>query len=78
MDAAAPPDDVESPEPIERAVGHLPRVDVSRDEAEAASHGRPLGPAGIAGPYGVFGDDGRFVGVYCDDGAKAKPLVVLA
>jgi tRNA pseudouridine55 synthase len=78
VDAAAAPDAVETPQPIERTVGHLPRVEVSRDEAEAASHGRPLGPAGIEGPYGVFGGDGWFVGVYLDDGAKARPLVVLA
>jgi tRNA pseudouridine55 synthase len=60
-----------------RIVGHLPRVTVLGDEAEAAGHGRPLGPAGIAGPYGVYAPDGHLVGVYEDDGPKGRPLVIL-
>jgi tRNA pseudouridine55 synthase len=64
--------------PIEAAVGHLPRLDLEADEAEAASHGRPLGPADIGGPYGVFGPDGRLIGVYEDDGPRARPQVILA
>ena len=43
----------------------------------AAGHGRILGPAGIAGPYGVFGPDDRLIGVWEDDGTKGRPLVVL-
>jgi tRNA pseudouridine55 synthase len=63
---------------MERAVAHLPRVDLDDGEARAASHGRPLAPAGIAEPYGVFAPDGRLVAIYRDDGAKARPEVVLA
>ena len=72
------PDSVSEPLPIEAAVGHLPRLDLGSDEAAAASHGRPLGPAGIAGPYGVFGPDDRLIGVYEDDGPRSRPQVILA
>ena len=75
---AVPPDGVGDPLPIAAAVGHLPRLDLAADEAAAASHGRPLGPAGIAGPYGVFAPDGRLIGVYEDDGPRARPQVILA
>ncbi|HET6792314.1 MAG TPA: tRNA pseudouridine(55) synthase TruB [Actinomycetota bacterium] len=74
---AVVPDAVREPLPIEEAVGHLPRLDLEADEAEAASHGRPLGPADIEGPYGVFGPDGRLIGVYEDDGPRARPQVIL-
>jgi tRNA pseudouridine55 synthase len=75
---AVPPDGPGDPLPVETAVGHLPRLDLEHEEAVAASHGRPLGPAGIAGPYGVFAPDGRLIGVYEDEGSKARPQVVLA
>jgi tRNA pseudouridine55 synthase len=74
---AVMPDAVRELLPIEEAVGHLPRLDLEADEAEAASHGRPLGPADIEGPYGVFGPDGRLIGVYEDDGPRARPQVIL-
>jgi tRNA pseudouridine55 synthase len=67
-----------TPEPIERAVGHLPRIRLEPEEAEAASHGRILAPAGIDGPYAVYGPDDALKGIYRDDGAKARPEVVLA
>jgi tRNA pseudouridine55 synthase len=75
---ARPPQDPGTPLPVERAVGHLPRLDLDEIEAEAAAHGRVLGPAGIEGPYGVFGPDGRLIGVWRDDGPKARPEMVLA
>jgi tRNA pseudouridine55 synthase len=75
---AVTPDAVREPLPIEAAVGHLPRLDLNADEAAAASHGRPLGPAGIPGPYGVFGPDDHLIGVYEDDGPRARPQVILA
>jgi tRNA pseudouridine55 synthase len=76
-------EDAEPPEaarllPIERAVAHLPRLPLQAEEADAASHGRPLGPAGIEGPYGVFDAEGRLIGVYRDQGAMAWPEVILA
>jgi tRNA pseudouridine55 synthase len=75
-DAIAPEEVV--PLPMDRAVAHLPRLDLSEDEAIAAGHGRILGPAGIAGPYAVFAPDGTFIGVYEDEGTKARPQVILA
>jgi tRNA pseudouridine55 synthase len=75
---ATTPDAVNEPLPIQAAVGHLPRLDLDTDEAAAASHGRPLGPAGLTGPYGVFGPDGHLIGVYEDDGPRARPQVILA
>ena len=77
VEDAGSPDVPGTPLPLERAVAHLPRIDVEPDEAEAVTHGRILAPAGIAGPYGVFGPGGRVLGVYHDDGAKARPLVIL-
>jgi tRNA pseudouridine55 synthase len=76
--AARPPDDPGDVLPLERAVAHLPRFDVEREEAIAVSHGRILAPGDLEGPYGVYGPDGRLLGVYVDEGAKAKPLVILA
>jgi tRNA pseudouridine55 synthase len=75
---AVTPDAVREPLPIEAAVGHLPRLELEADEAEAAMHGKPLGPAGLAGPYAVFGPDGHLIGVYEDDGPRARPQVILA
>jgi tRNA pseudouridine55 synthase len=78
VEEASAPEAVRSPLPVDAAVRHLSRQDVDPEEAVAASHGRPLGPAGIAGPYGVFGPDGMLLGVYEDEGPRARPLVILA
>jgi len=78
VDDAVAPDRAGEPLPLDAAVGHLPRLDIDADEAVAASHGRPLGPAGLTGPYGVFGPDGLLIGVYEDDGPRARPQVILA
>ena len=78
VDDAVAPDGAGDPLPIDRAVGHLPRLDLDPEEAVAASHGRPLGPSGLTGPYAVFGPDGRLIGVYEDEGPRARPQVILA
>jgi tRNA pseudouridine55 synthase len=78
VEDAVAPDDVSEPLQIGAAVGHLPRLDLDAVEAVAASHGRPLGPAGLTGPYAVFGPEGRLIGVYEDDGPRARPQVILA
>ena len=75
---ARAPDAPGEPLPVERVVAHLPRLELDPEEAIAAGHGRVLGPAGIEGPYGVFAPGGRLIGVYRDDGAKARPEVILA
>jgi len=75
---AVPPHAPGRPLPVEAAVAHLPRVELGAEESRAASHGSILAPAGVDGPYGVFDPDGRLVGIYRDDRAKARPEVVLA
>jgi tRNA pseudouridine55 synthase len=75
---ARAPEDPGTPLPVERAVAHLPRLDLQEEEATAAGHGRVLGPAGLEGPYGVYAPGGRLIGVYRDDGAKARPELILA
>ena len=71
-------DDPGAPLPVERAVMHLPRVDLDAEEARAAAHGSVLAPAGVPGPHAVFGPDGRLIGIWRDDGPKARPEMVLA
>jgi tRNA pseudouridine55 synthase len=78
LGAARSLDEPGRPLPVETAVSHLPRIELDSEEAVAAGHGRVLGPAGIQGPYGVFAPSKRLVGVYRDDGAKARPEVILA
>jgi tRNA pseudouridine55 synthase len=75
---ASPPDALGPLLPVERAVAHLPRVELGVEESRAAAHGSILGPAGIEGPYAVFGSDGGLIGVWRDEGAKARPEMVLA
>ena len=74
---ATSPQDPGAPLPVEQVVDHLPRVTLEPEEAIAAENGRVLGPAGKGGPYAVFAPRGRLIGVYEDDGAKARPMVIL-
>jgi tRNA pseudouridine55 synthase len=76
LSEATPPEEPR-PLPLERAVAHLPRFELSEDEAEAARHGRPLGPPGGPGFHAAFDPGGRLVGVYRDCGTKACPEVVI-
>ncbi len=71
-------DELAVPLPVKAAVAHLPRLDLDEHEAEAAGFGRPLGPAGIEGPYGVYAPGGRLIGIYRDELARAKPEMILA
>jgi tRNA pseudouridine55 synthase len=76
VEDARPPDEG-ALEPVERAVRHLPGIRLEPEEARAATNGRPLGPAGIVGPYAVFDPEDALVGVYRDEGAMARPEVIL-
>jgi tRNA pseudouridine55 synthase len=76
VEEARPPGDG-TLQPIERAVQHLPSIRLDPEEARAASHGRPLGPAGIPGPYAVLDPEDALVGIYRDEGAMARPEVIL-
>jgi tRNA pseudouridine55 synthase len=77
VEEARSPDDPGSTLPLDRAVAHLAGVTLEEDEARAAGHGAILGPAGIRGPYRAIAPDGRLIGIYRDDGAKAIPEVIL-
>lgn len=76
LEDASPPDSPRLLPPL-AAVAHLPRVDLSADEARAARNGSILAPAGLEGPYAVVDPDGTLIGVWRDDHAKARPEVVL-
>ena len=78
VEDATAPEATDAVLPLERAVDHLPLVALDPEEARVARHGSILGPAGIAGPYAVVDPGGRLIGVYRDDGAKARPEVILA
>ncbi|CAN3128415.1 tRNA pseudouridine(55) synthase TruB [Mycobacterium sp. smrl_JER01] len=55
----------------------FPRRDVTAAEAEFASHGRALPPAGIAGVYAATAPDGRVVALLSDHGDRTRSVVVL-
>lgn len=54
------------------------RRDVTGPEAARLSHGNPLDPAGLEGPYAVFDPDGHVLAVVRERDGKARPEVVLA
>jgi tRNA pseudouridine55 synthase len=74
---ARPPDEPGEPLPMEHAVAHLPRMELSEEEAAAARHGRPLGPPEGPGFHAAVDPAGRLVGVYRDCGTRACPEVVI-
>jgi tRNA pseudouridine55 synthase len=78
VEDGVPPGSPGPPLPLERAVAHLPRMDLEPEEARVAANGSILGPAGIEGPYGVYAPDGRLIGIYRDEGSKARPEMILA
>jgi tRNA pseudouridine55 synthase len=53
------------------------RRDLSAEEAEATSHGRPLAAAGIDGVYAAADAHGRVIALLRDEGAATKPVVVI-
>jgi tRNA pseudouridine55 synthase len=55
----------------------FPRRDLSGDEAEATSNGRPLAPAGIDGIYAGCDPDGQVMALLRDEGAATKSVVVI-
>ena len=74
---AISPDEVAEPLSLETAVAHLPRLELSEDEAIAARHGRPLGPPDGPGFHAAVDPAGKLVGIYRDCGTKACPEVVI-
>jgi tRNA pseudouridine55 synthase len=78
VEDARPPEEPGPLLPLDAAVAHLPSITLHEEEARVAVHGCCLGPAGIEGPYRGLAPDGRLIGIYQDDGAKAVPQIVLA
>jgi tRNA pseudouridine55 synthase len=65
--------------PLDEAVARvLPRRDADEAAARVLSHGGPLPAVGLAGPYGVFGPDGRVVAIVAEHEGRARAEVVLA
>ncbi|MEE6261071.1 tRNA pseudouridine(55) synthase TruB [Plantactinospora sonchi] len=56
----------------------FPQRQASADEAKVLSHGGPLDPAGIVGPYAVFGPEGGLIAVVSERGGRARAEIVLA
>ena len=48
------------------------------DEAKVLSHGGPLDPAGIDGPYAVFGPDGNLIAIVRERAGRARAEIVLS
>jgi tRNA pseudouridine55 synthase len=55
----------------------FPRRDLTAEEAEATSHGRPLSPAGIDGVYAASDADGRVIALLRDEGSRTRSVVVI-
>ncbi|MDG4785704.1 tRNA pseudouridine(55) synthase TruB [Micromonospora sp. WMMD1102] len=56
----------------------FPQRQASIDEAKVLSHGGPLDPAGIVGPYAVFGPEGGLIAIVSDRDGRARAEIVLA
>jgi tRNA pseudouridine55 synthase len=48
------------------------------EEARVLSHGGPLEPVGIEGPYAVFNEAGEVLAIVSEASGRAKPEIVLA
>ncbi|HKD96479.1 MAG TPA: tRNA pseudouridine(55) synthase TruB [Micromonosporaceae bacterium] len=62
----------------EAAARFFARRDASPDEAAKLSHGGPLRPAGIEGPYAVFGPGGEVIAIVVERDGLARADVVFA
>jgi tRNA pseudouridine55 synthase len=62
----------------EAAARFFPRRDATEAQARVLGHGGPLDPAGIVGPYAVFGPDGEVLAIVAERDGRARPEVVLA
>jgi tRNA pseudouridine55 synthase len=55
----------------------FPRRELTAEEAEATSHGRPLSAAGIDDVYAASDADGRVIALLRDEGSRTKSVVVI-
>ncbi|WP_431729788.1 tRNA pseudouridine(55) synthase TruB [Verrucosispora sp. TAA-831] len=60
------------------AARFFPRRDAGADEAKVLSHGGPLEPVGLAGPYAVFDPAGGLIAIVSERGGRARAEIVLA
>ena len=56
----------------------FPQRSASPDEARVLSHGGPLEPVGIEGPYAVFGPAGELLAIVSEKSGRARAEIVLA
>lgn len=68
--------DLDALRPVEDVLSHLPRAEVSADDARRASSGQRLDAGAAEGPVLVVGPDGA-VGVFEAEGGTLKPQTVL-
>ncbi|MGV9762325.1 tRNA pseudouridine(55) synthase TruB [Micromonospora tulbaghiae] len=65
--------------PLDAAAARFfPRRDATADEARVLSHGGPLAPAGITGPYAVFDPAGGLIAIVSERDGRARAEIVLA
>ncbi len=55
----------------------FPRRDISTEQADDASHGRPLTAAGLDGVYAATDPDGRVIALLEDKGFRTRSVVVI-
>lgn len=55
----------------------FPRRELTAAEADAASHGRALQPAGLDGVYAATAPDGRVIALLTDEGSRTRSVTVL-
>jgi tRNA pseudouridine55 synthase len=56
----------------------FPQRSASDDEARVLSHGGPLAPVGIPGPYAVFDASGELLAIVSEKTGRARAEIVLA
>lgn len=62
----------------EAARRFFPQRQANADEEKVLSHGGPLDPVGIGGPYAVFGVDGHLIAIVSERDGRARAEIVLA
>jgi tRNA pseudouridine55 synthase len=70
--------DVVSLPMAEAARQAFPQREASADEARVLSHGGPLTPVGIEGPYAVFAASGELLAIVSEKDGRARAEIVLA
>ncbi|GAA2473344.1 tRNA pseudouridine(55) synthase TruB [Winogradskya humida] len=70
--------DVVSLPMAEAARQTFPQREATPEETRTLSHGGPLEPVGIEGPYAVFDPDGNVLAIVAERDGKARAEIVLA